>query len=179
MRVHKHFLLVQSKSGGFSLLEVLISIVVLSVGLLGIAGLQLMSLKMNDSAYYRSQAVILAEDMLDRMRSNRVSAISGGYDYAEEDDKKSNGADSGGRAPNTPGKESKTSGEETAADATPVKEDIDQWLKLLKELPGGDGKIEINNNGIVTVTVEWNDSRGELGSGGERKHKNFIVSSQL
>ncbi|MEE9358334.1 MAG: type IV pilus modification protein PilV, partial [Sedimenticolaceae bacterium] len=136
VRVHKYFLPSQSKGRGFSLLEVLISIVVLSVGLLGIAGLQLMSLKMNDSAYCRSQAVVLAEDMLERMRSNRILAISGDYDYAGANNKKSDGVNT-----------------------API-EDVEQWLKLLKELPGGNGKIERSNNDIVIVTVEWNDSRG-------------------
>jgi len=56
---------------GVSLLEVLISIVVLSVGLLGYAGLQTLSMKNNTSAFQRSQATILTYDIVDRMRANR------------------------------------------------------------------------------------------------------------
>lgn len=183
VHVHKIFLLPRRNCGGFSLLEVLISIVVLSVGLLGIAGLQLMSLKANDSAYYRSQAVILAEDMLDRMRSNRSSAVAGGYDYdpaSKKDDKKGTEKDHGDDARNATEKDSKNSSEESAADTTPMKEDVKQWSELLEILPDGEGKIERNGNGIVTVTVEWNDSRGESGSG-DNKHKlkSFAVSTQL
>lgn len=56
---------------GVSLLEVLISIVILSVGLLGYAGLQTLSMKNNTSALHRSQATILAYDIVDRIRANR------------------------------------------------------------------------------------------------------------
>lgn len=56
---------------GVSLLEVLISIVILSVGLLGYAGLQTLSMKNNTSALQRSQATILAYDIVDRIRANR------------------------------------------------------------------------------------------------------------
>jgi type IV pilus assembly protein PilV len=55
---------------GVSLLEVLVAMVVLSIGLIGIAGLQSMALKMNNSAYMRSQATVLAYDMADRVRAN-------------------------------------------------------------------------------------------------------------
>lgn len=56
--------------GGTSLLEVLIAVVILSIGLLGLAGLQVASLRVNQGAMQRSQATILAYDMLDRMRSD-------------------------------------------------------------------------------------------------------------
>ena len=55
---------------GFTLIEVLVTAVVLSVGLLGLAGLQTVSMRNNHSAYLRSQAVHLAYDMADRVRSN-------------------------------------------------------------------------------------------------------------
>ncbi|MGH8378064.1 MAG: type IV pilus modification protein PilV, partial [Gammaproteobacteria bacterium] len=60
----------QNCVAGFSLLEVLIALVILSVGLLGIAGLMSTSLKSNDSAYMQSQATTLAYNMIDRMRAN-------------------------------------------------------------------------------------------------------------
>ena len=54
---------------GFTLLEVLITLIVLSVGLLGLAGLQTMSLRNNHDVYLRSQATIQAYDLIDRMRA--------------------------------------------------------------------------------------------------------------
>jgi len=61
---------------GVTLLEVLVSIVVLSVGLLGYAGLQTLSLKNNNSAYQRSQATLLTSDIVDRMRADRPNLAS-------------------------------------------------------------------------------------------------------
>lgn len=65
---------------GFSLIEVLISIFVLSVGLLGAASIQLQGMQNAQSAYLRSQATIIAYDMADRMRANPVGLANGDYD---------------------------------------------------------------------------------------------------
>ena len=64
-----------SSQRGFGLLEILITVFILGVGLLGLAGLQATSLSFNHSAYNRSQATILAYDIIDRMRAN-PTAIS-------------------------------------------------------------------------------------------------------
>lgn len=64
---------------GFTLLEVLIALVVLSIGLLGLAGLQLTSLQASNDSYGRTQATILAYDIADRMRANVPAAINGNY----------------------------------------------------------------------------------------------------
>lgn len=61
---------------GVTLLEVLISILVLSVGLLGYAGLQTVSMKNNTSAFQRSQATMLTYDIVDRMRANKPNLAS-------------------------------------------------------------------------------------------------------
>jgi type IV pilus assembly protein PilV len=65
---------------GFTLLEVLVALVVLSVGLLGLAGLQLTSVTNTRDAYYRSQALVLSYDMSDRMRANLTGVDNGDYD---------------------------------------------------------------------------------------------------
>ena len=67
---------------GFTVVEVLVALVVLSVGLLGIAKLMLFAARSNDSAYLRSQATALAYEMLDTMRANRSAAIAHAYDTA-------------------------------------------------------------------------------------------------
>lgn len=61
---------------GFSLIEVLIALVVLAVGLLGLALLQTMNLRYTKSADQRTKAVNLAGSMLDMMRSNRSQAMA-------------------------------------------------------------------------------------------------------
>ncbi|MCS6946645.1 MAG: type IV pilus modification protein PilV [Steroidobacteraceae bacterium] len=59
-----------SRRHGMSLVESLVALVVLSVGMLGIAGLLLTGIKSNRSALYRTQAVNLVADMADRIRAN-------------------------------------------------------------------------------------------------------------
>lgn len=64
----------RTASAGFSLIEVLITLIVLAIGLLGFALLQTMSLRYTQSANARTQATNLAYDLLDQMRSNRYQA---------------------------------------------------------------------------------------------------------
>lgn len=67
-------------AAGFTLLEVLVAVVVLSIGLLGLASLQVNGLQFNHSAYLRTQATLLAEELADRMRANRPGFIANNYD---------------------------------------------------------------------------------------------------
>ena len=62
------------RSQGFSLLEVLIAMLVLAVGLLGVAAMQMRGLQYSHDAYLRSQVSILAYDMADRIRLNRANS---------------------------------------------------------------------------------------------------------
>lgn len=64
---------------GLTLVEILVALLVLSIGLLGLAALQTTSLRFNTSAYYRTQATALAYDLSDRMRANRQAALDGLY----------------------------------------------------------------------------------------------------
>lgn len=69
-----------SLAQGFTLLEVLIAIVVLSFGLMGLAGIQAVGVKNTHSANLRTLAVQQAYDMADRMRANAAGAAAGSYD---------------------------------------------------------------------------------------------------
>jgi type IV pilus assembly protein PilV len=68
---------------GFTLIEVLVAALVLSLGLLGLAGLQVMSLRNNQSAHFRSVATQAAYDMVDRMRANPTGLRDGNYHAVE------------------------------------------------------------------------------------------------
>lgn len=134
---------------GFTLLEVLVAMLVLSIGLLGLAGLMAASLKNSHSAYYRTQATWMAYDALDRMRANRQVALAGGYNLSLGD---------------SPG------GAGLAAT------DLAEWVASLEgALPEGQGSIAVGANGTVTVIVQWNDSRGTAGNSEEQ----FQVDTQL
>ncbi len=65
-----------ARSAGFSIVEALVALVVLSVGMLGIAALYVESLRAGRSAVYHTQAVNLAADMADRIRANRAAGAA-------------------------------------------------------------------------------------------------------
>ncbi len=69
--------------GGFSLIEVLVSIVVLSLGLLGVASLLGASLSGSHTSSMRTQAIVLANDIAGRMRANRPTAVAPAPDNYE------------------------------------------------------------------------------------------------
>lgn len=69
---------------GFTLIEVLVSVVVFSIGLIGLASLQTISLKHNNDSYMRSQAILLAQDIADRMRANGLAVANGDYNMGED-----------------------------------------------------------------------------------------------
>lgn len=126
------------KQSGFGMIEVLVAVLVLAIGLLGVAALQANALKTNHSALQRSQATMLAYLMLDAMRANRAAARAGNYDLG------------------TPG---------SPACATPTESDLitrDQayWLGKLKENLGDTacGLIACDA-ASCTVEVFWDDSR--------------------
>jgi type IV pilus assembly protein PilV len=134
---------------GFTLLEVLVAMVVLSIGLLGLAGLMASSLKNSHSAYQRTQATWLAYDALDRMRANRQVALAQGYNLAL-------GAAPGG----------------SGLAAT----DLSEWdTALTSSLPEGDGSISVRTDRTVTIIVQWNDTRGTSGGAAQQ----FRVDTQL
>ena len=74
---HKHL---NKKQGGFSLLEVLISMVIIAVGLLGLSGMQVASLKGTTNAHARNVASMLAMELSERMRANPLGVTGAFYD---------------------------------------------------------------------------------------------------
>lgn len=140
---------------GFSLIEVLVTVVIVSIGLLGIAGLQLSSLKNNDSSFLRSKSTILSNDMIDYLRANRQQAISGDYNIDLN----------AFSALNTP------SGTPTIAET-----DRYRWFKQIDQnLPNAKAAINCDANAVCAVRVEWDDTHAE----GSNSTKHLILSAQL
>jgi type IV pilus assembly protein PilV len=120
---------------GITLVEILVAVLVLAIGLLGLAGLQTQSLNFNHSAYLRSQATFMAYDIIDRMRANRDAAIAGNYDIAIG-------------AAGTAG--------------TLAGDDLVAWkTSLATLLPNGDGSVA-RAAGDVVIQVQWVDAEGVL-----------------
>jgi len=69
----------RAKNQGFSMIEILVSLVVLSIGLMGLGGLQIVALKGANHAHYRTEASLLMMDLADRMRANQIGVAEGDY----------------------------------------------------------------------------------------------------
>lgn len=74
------------RQSGVSLIEVMVAVFVLAIGVLGMAGLQLASLRSNQSSYERSAAVLAAYSMIDRLRVDVTAARAGSYNLELADD---------------------------------------------------------------------------------------------
>lgn len=130
--------LARSHQQGVSLLEVLIAVLVLSFGLLGLAGLQMTALRSNQSAHERSMAVIESYSIVDAMRVDRTNAINGAFNLALNA---------------TP-----------AGTTFPALELIKWRARLITNLgPDATGSVACNG-ASCTVTVQWNDTRGVAGA---------------
>lgn len=129
-----------NRESGFSLIEVLIALVILAIGLLGMASLMLISMKSNQSAYQRSQANWLAYDIVERMRLNRGLATSGNSYVITA-------------ATATPGDPGCKAGGCTAANVASL--DILEWKNQLAQA-GVSGTVARNGT-AYTVTISWQE----------------------
>lgn len=126
-----------NKQRGSSLIEVLITMIIVSLGLLGQAGVIALSAKASHSAYMRSQATLLSYDILERLRLNRSLAVANSFNI--------NFAASG----NDP------------SDSVPSGTDIQNvelrdWKSNIENaLPNGDGKVSVDGGGNVTIVIQW------------------------
>lgn len=130
---------------GTTLIEVLITVVLVSVGLLGLAGLQLTSVQNTNSAAERFEATTLARDILERMRVNRARALNGLYNLAIATNPTAGGL---------------------------VGADLTAWKNSLAVLPNGDGAVNVQN-GVVTIEVRWTDASDD-NAGGNRTMSVFL-----
>ena len=123
---------------GVSLIEVLVTIVIISFGLLGVAGLLATGLRNNQSSQWRTQASILAYDMAERMRANRPAALDQLYVTS------------------------------TTASGVAATDKTAWAAALADSLPSGSGTVTMVNNRYFTITVQWSDSKGAGGSDTEQ-----------
>jgi len=139
---------------GFSLIEVMVSILVLGVGLLGFAMLQTMSVRFTQSANHRTLATNLASDMLDQMRVNRLLAGQYAGTYS---------ATTTGCAP---------------AGMITVSSYKDVWrCRLGMALGAGASATVTYNNGVATVAITWGDQRWETDA--TRQTTTFSTGTRL
>jgi type IV pilus assembly protein PilV len=165
------------KSKGFTLMEVLVTVVILAIGLLGVAGLQFSSLRSNQSALHSSIAAALAAEGADRLRSNvpgvrdRVTgALRHSYDEINEAGADPACIDTG------------------CSVAELAQHDAFEWISSIEDLlPNGEGVICRDStpfdgtgsaaadngcdgdeaSGIFAVKVFWDHDRGALDADGD------------
>lgn len=133
---------------GFTLIETMVALLVLSVGMIGVAALHGQSLAASGVAIHRSQAINLAGDIADRIRVNR------GADTAYEGAAADNNCDdpTGG-------------GGVDCSEAQMAAHDLFVWQNQVQQtLPGGAGAVEVDtatNPTSYTVTVSWDEPTQE------------------
>lgn len=132
--------------GGFSMMEILVTLALVAVSLLGTAGLLVNSLKVNQSALSRGNAVFLLGDIAERMEANRMGAQAGEYNV---------------------GGATISASTNCATSACTAKQlatyDIAQWQQMLTLLPGATTRIDLvgaaANPATYDITITWTDRR--------------------
>ena len=153
---------------GFTLIEVMISFFVLAVGLLGFAALLTSSMTLNQRAYTLSQAMFLAEGIIDTARANRNAISSYALTRAE--------------APvSSAGCNSNTCTETDLAEWDQL-----QWMTAVEAtLPSGDAQIEVDTSAgatVITVTIYYSLKEGREGTGDANvlaALENYSVSTEI
>ncbi len=151
---------VAARGAGFTIVEVLVSLIILSIGLLGIAKLVLYSAHSNDSAYLRSQATQLAYEILDNMRANPTAVAALDYNTAL------------GAAASNPGFSCLNT---TCSAGNLALYDIYVWKSRLAAgpptngaLPSGQGSVTVTGTTplMATIVVQWDDAAAQSIFGG-------------
>ncbi len=135
---------------GATLVEILVAVVILAVGFLGLASVQLLGAKNISSSNYRTLATIYANDMAERMRANRVGVDLNVYNGLKSKEVSSPGCES------------------TCTPSNLAQRDAYEWHQLLSAnprnggLPEGEGEI-LFEDGIHTIRVSWSEQSTEDG----------------
>jgi type IV pilus assembly protein PilV len=126
------------KQTGFSLVEVLVSLLLMTIGLLGISGLMLSGVNNSTGFDLSSRANQSANQIMDAMRANSTNADAYVTTYGTDPT--------------------------TLTDTAPAVSDRKQWLETVRRLPGGDGRIEADAAvaGQYVITVRYSNCLGSL-----------------
>ena len=127
---------------GFTLVELLVSVLVFAIGLLGLTYLQISGLRNNQTSLMRTQATAEAYNMADRLRANPVAARAGNYNGAPA----ASGQDCIG----------------TGNSCTPAQMaafDRNAWLASMGQLPSGAATVTNNGGDSFSIFVRWDQNR--------------------
>jgi len=134
---------VRQTQRGATMIELLVSFVIFSFGMLGVAGLQTKTLSFSQSSLFRSQASALTDDLLDRIRADRVSGMIGRWNTSIDD----------------------LSTSVSVSGTGIVTTDLADWKRQVEALlPDGHASVAVSADpasvGQVTVLIRWDDTHG-------------------
>jgi type IV pilus assembly protein PilV len=137
----------RKSSRGVSLIEVLVSVLILGIGMLGIAAMQATALSNSQSSIERTQAVLHTYSIFDAMRANRDAALTDAFSPAGDTGLMCAPPVGGNFAANT----------------------VRQWVTdIIASNQTGCGRIRNVGNGVFEITVQWNDQRGTGGAAAQQ-----------
>jgi type IV pilus assembly protein PilV len=141
---------------GFSMIEVLVTLVIIATALLGTAGLQAHALKTSKGSEFRNQAIFLSGDIVERMEANKAEAVLGAYvvaaNLAGATNPASTACDTG-----------------SCTGAALAAYDLANWQAAVAALPTGSGSITLDTAGnpaTYTIQVSWVDRATSQNSAG-------------
>lgn len=152
---------------GVGLIELLVALLVLSLGLLGVAAMQAAALRNNHSAAERSMGAMLSQSIIESMRANRAAALSGAYNLSLPE--------SGCKIPSI---------------GSLAQNDIRSWLQamVLRDAGAGVrgvmsssacGGINCSNTGLCQIRIRWDDCRGINTPGNSCNTMTMTTETQL
>ncbi|MCW8887393.1 MAG: type IV pilus modification protein PilV [Motiliproteus sp.] len=129
------------KERGFTLIEVLVAVAVLSIGIFGLIALEGAALKNNQDAYVRSQVTVLIYDITDKMRSNMAADYTAAASTSTTSCVSYSGSTSG------------------CTSAQIAQRDLFDWHTNIGTIvPNGAGTITASGS-VMSVTISWDDDR--------------------
>lgn len=127
-----------ARQSGSSLIEVLVTMLIVAIGLLGYAGLLATTVK-TIIPLFTEPSHLLANDVLERLRLNRTTAITGNCNVAF-----------GAAPPNAPNTLTNC--------AAALRSDLGDWKNTVSAvLPAGDASLSVNNTGAAVINVQWDE----------------------
>ncbi len=167
----------RARARGFSMVEALVALVVLCVGMLGMASLQMVAIRTSGSAISRMQAVNLASDIGDRIRANRNAGTAYEFDSAGNDDEGEGEGEGDGEEEETSISCVGTSQNCTASQMASY--DLAEWARQINAaLPGQPtGSVHVDTGtepATYTITITWLEA-GES----QENRQSYVMRMQI
>lgn len=145
-----------SRASGFTMIELLVAVVVFSIGLIGIAGMQATALGLTHDSQVTVRASNLTADILEKIRLNPTARRAGHYNDIS-------GTQTAPSCVTTTDAQGDTTTDPSNTGACTAEElaQLDAWLwmeEISDSLPSGSGEVKFDND-IYTVTVTWKEKQ--------------------